>query len=272
MATKKKDPPSIARLRELLDYNPMDGTFVWRQSLGTRSVAGTAAGGVDTNGYLRISFDGEIYPAHRLAWYYVHEEWPGTITHLNGVRTDNRIVNLRASIAHPETGYRNLAKITVGRLREVLAYDPETGVFLWKVATSSRNRVGSVAGVINNVGYRVICVDGKHYLAHRLAWFYVHGTWPPHEIDHINRDRADNRLINLRLATKSQNMVNGNLRSDNTTGHKNISWHKGSQKYRVVIQKDGKQYQVGMFTEIDEAIRARDDAARRLHGEYADDA
>jgi hypothetical protein len=270
MTSYKKASPDIKRLRELLSYSPTDGTFTWKKSLGTRSLAGTFAGGIDTNGYVRISFDKEIYPAHRLAWFYIHGTWPGTITHLNGVRTDNRLENLRASIADPETRYRDTPKIVTGRLREVLDYNAETGVFLWKVATSSRNAVGSPAGAINNVGYRVICVDGKNYLAHRLAWLYVHGVWPEHEIDHINRDRADNRLINLRQATKSQNMVNGNTRSDNKSGYKGVTWHKGSQKWRAVVQKDGKQYQIGMFTDIEEAAKAYAEFAAKLHGEFAE--
>jgi hypothetical protein len=96
--------------------------------------------------------------------------------------------------------------LTAERLREILGYDPETGLFTRLVRTG-RIRAGEVAGTAHSRGYRSIVIDGRVYLSHRLAWLYVHGEWPPEQIDHINRNRADNRLVNLRAAKQSQNNV-----------------------------------------------------------------
>lgn len=264
-----KVAPDIGRLKEVLDYNPSTGDFTWRQDLGTRSKAGEIAGGVDGGGYVRISFDGQIYPAHRLAVYYVYGTWGHTIKHLNGNKADNRISNLAVSAKDPEAGYKNAPDVSVGRLRQLFDYNAETGVFLWKVATSSKSPVGSVAGVVNGAGYRVLSVDGKKYLAHRLAWLYVHGVWPKGDIDHINRDKLDNRLINLREATRTQNNVNSKVRSDNTSGYRGVTWHRGSQKWRVTVHLNKKQYQVGMFESLEEAVEAQKAAQSKLHKEFA---
>jgi HNH endonuclease len=95
------------------------------------------------------------------------------------------------------------------RLREVLDYDPETGIFTWRVRVSTHCYPGDVAGyVCPQRGYVFIGLDRCLYPAHRLAWFYVHGEWPENEIDHRNGVRADNRLLNLRLATSAQNKQN----------------------------------------------------------------
>ena len=99
------------------------------------------------------------------------------------------------------------SQLTVERLRELLSYDPATGKFLWRVGRQCM-RAGAVAGATEVQGYRVIKIDGKIYKAHRLAWLYVTGEWPPEEIDHKNTDPQDNVWSNLRLATHSQNQAN----------------------------------------------------------------
>lgn len=98
--------------------------------------------------------------------------------------------------------------LTRERLSEVLEYDAIVGEFRWKKPTSPRMRVGSVAGTINHDGYRVIAIDREHFRAGRLAWFYTHGRWPEPEIDHINRIRLDDRIDNLREATRSEQLRN----------------------------------------------------------------
>ena len=90
-------------------------------------------------------------------------------------------------------------------LREALHYDPDTGIFTWKVATASCVKVGAEAGCVKNDGYRAIGMGGKSYKAHRLAWLYVHGEWPKEQIDHINHIRTDNRMENLRPASGGEN-------------------------------------------------------------------
>jgi hypothetical protein len=99
-----------------------------------------------------------------------------------------------------------MSELTSARLKELLTYWPDVGLFLWRT-TRGRAASGSVAGSIHRYGYRVINVDGKSYGAHRLVWLYVHGEWP-NVIDHINGDRADNRIANLRDVDTRTNAEN----------------------------------------------------------------
>lgn len=100
--------------------------------------------------------------------------------------------------------------LSAERLRELFHYNPEVGVFIWRVDGGRWGRIkaGTIAGCTDGSGYRVIGVDGRLYRAHRLAWLYVHGQWPVYDIDHRNGDKSDNRLDNLRDATKFLNMQN----------------------------------------------------------------
>ncbi|MCK9994454.1 MAG: hypothetical protein Dbin4_02974, partial [Alphaproteobacteria bacterium] len=101
-----------------------------------------------------------------------------------------------------------MAELTQSRLKELLHYDPDTGVFTRRVQTSSNARVGDVAGCLHPEGYRHIQIDGKRYAAHRLAWLYMTGEWPTNQLDHLNGVRDDNRWGNLREATHGQNQQN----------------------------------------------------------------
>ena len=264
----RQEPPSLERLRAVLDYSPTTGKFTWKQKTGHRTVLGVDVGTVDAYGSIKISLDTRLYPAHYLAWLYVYGEWPTKVKHRNANKQDNRIDNLFALTKDPVHGYKGSSELTVGRLRELIDYNPDTGSMAWKVSTSNRIPVGSEAGSLQSAGYRYVTIDGQKYLAHRLAWFYVHGAWPK-EIDHINRDRLDNRMSNLRMATRSQNSMNKGRRSDNKSGVTGVTWHKGSQKWRAVCHMNGKQIQVGMFDSIEEAAKAYAEAAEKLHGEFA---
>lgn len=145
--------------------------------------------------------------------------------------------------------------LTGERLRTLLSYDAETGVFTWRI-TRRNCKQGAVAGTIDAKGYRRISVDYKVYLAHRLAWFYQTGNWPFGELDHINRQRDDNRITNLREADRTINTQNTNLRKDNQTGYRGVGWHKASNKWRARIQVNGKMLELGYFTDIDAAVAA----------------
>jgi hypothetical protein len=115
----------------------------------------------------------------------------------------------------------------------------------------------------------VIRVNFQLYRAHRLAWFYVHGEWPPGELDHINGDPSDNRIANLRLATSSNQRMNARRRSDNTSGTKGIWFYKRRAQWIAEIMIDGKKHHVGQFATLLEAKGARIAAAVRLHGAFA---
>jgi len=160
--------------------------------------------------------------------------------------------------------------ITQEQLKQRLHYDPGTGVFTWL----NGKRKGKTAGSNGGRGYLqiTVSVDGsrKKYWAHRLAWLYVHGSWPP-EIDHINRNPADNRLRNLRLATRSQNGMNS-LRKNAAPGFRGTSFDVIRNKWRAQIQTTigGKRryYHLGYFATKEEAVAAYAAAARLLHREF----
>lgn len=114
--------------------------------------------------------------------------------------------------------------LTAKALKLRLSYDPETGQFVRLSTLNARHRVGVAPGTAHSAGYRVIGLDGKNYKAHRLAWLYVYGEWPAGELDHINGIKTDNRISNLRIATRSENTSNRfRARADNRLGILGVS-------------------------------------------------
>lgn len=153
---------------------------------------------------------------------------------------------------------------SLDRLLEVLAYDPETGVFTWVAPTNRRIRVGQKAGYRSN-GYVYIRVDGATYPAHVLAWLFVTGQWPEREIDHRNRVRNDNRFANLREATRKQNAENlAPLTSANTSGSRGVNFYHRTGRWRAFIGHHGKRIHLGFFATSEEAVAARAAAERAL--------
>ena len=163
-------------------------------------------------------------------------------------------------------------KISHAELKQLLSYDSNSGVFTWLVSKNSyggKVKIGDVAGHTNKNGYCEIRLNGKLYLGHRLAWFYVNKKWPPSEIDHINGNPSDNCIGNLRCVTSSQNKQNTKLRSDNSSGRKGVSWGKSVNKWVARIGIDGKYKHLGCFDDIQDAIAARAAAEKIYHAEYA---
>ena len=154
--------------------------------------------------------------------------------------------------------------ISYERAIEVLNYAPETGLFTWKKSLNRRIKVGAAAGLVNMYGYVAIKIDKKKILAHRLAWLFVNGRLPDKQIDHIDGDRANNRIINLREVSGSQNQRNSGLTSSNTSGYSNICWCKRAKAWKVSMHDQGRPIHIGNFREISEAILARDSAYLRL--------
>ena len=154
-------------------------------------------------------------------------------------------------------------------LKRLLSYDPETGIFVRLVSTSNRVKVGDVAGTPHNMGYWSISLMGRRHLAHRLAWLYVYGIWPPQEIDHMNGDRSDNRICNIRLASRPQNAANGRTRSTNTSGHPGVHYETRRSCWCAYIGKNNKRIWLGYFDTAEAAIAARRAAARLHHGKFA---
>ena len=152
--------------------------------------------------------------------------------------------------------------LTAEYVREILDYDPGTGVFKWKWRDDVRKNentrwTGKVAGCVGSDGYLEIGINYRLYYAHRLAWLYVHGEWPPEQIDHIDGDRPNNRIDNLRLATRQENNRNVGLQKNNTTGIKGVCWDKCRGKYMAHITIDGNLHNLGRFDTLTEAAAAR---------------
>lgn len=157
--------------------------------------------------------------------------------------------------------------ITHNELKTVLSYNADTGCFRWLVR---KNGQRAVVGHVNAEGYLDICIKQRTYRAHRLAWFYAYGEWPPHGmyIDHVNGDRADNRLSNLRLATHAQNLQNCKVKRNSSSGLKGVYWHKRRKKWRSRIRVNGHVLVLGFFSTKEEAHKAYCDAARLHHGQF----
>lgn len=147
--------------------------------------------------------------------------------------------------------------LTAERLRERLKYDPITGVFTWLPAQGKgRRKEGTVAGHRSkDSGYVLLWVDDRLYRAHRLAWLYVTGGWPPRLIDHKDRNRANNCWSNLRLANDKQNSENASLRCDNTSGARGIRFDRN--RWVARIYTEGREIYLGRFEQRPEAEKAR---------------
>jgi len=152
--------------------------------------------------------------------------------------------------------------ITQDELKVLLDYEEDKGIFRWKVSNNNRVKVGDIAGSLESKGYIVIGIKGRKYRAHRLAWLYVNGKILLEQIDHINHDKADNRISNLREVNVQDNIRNGAMGKNNTSGYKGVSWKKDISKWRVQIHIDGNKKLIGYFNCLMKAARAYDEVAK----------
>lgn len=157
--------------------------------------------------------------------------------------------------------------LSAERLRQVLEYDAVDGTF-YRLLYRSKPCRRPIAGT-NSHGYRTIFIDGRAYPAHRLAFLWVTGRWPTHEIDHVNGIRSDNRFANLREATDAENSRNQRVRSDNSSGIKGVCWIARRHCWGAHIRVDGKLRFLGHFDEKSAAAEAYQAAAHRFHGDFA---
>jgi hypothetical protein len=163
-----------------------------------------------------------------------------------------------------ESSVQHSSIVNAARVREVLKYNQKTGRFTWIKSTGPRATVGDLAGSVNVRGYYDISIDGRKYVAHRLAWLYVTGQWPAYEIDHINGDRADNRFCNLRDVPRAINTQNRRRASVGTLS-KLLGVSKHGAKWRARLQTNGSVLQLGTYAMPSQAHAAYLLAKRQLH-------
>lgn len=180
-----------------------------------------------------------------------------------------------------------MTDLSPAEVASLVGYDPETGHFHWLPRlphlfadgnqTAERNCAawnGKFAGrgafkTMSSHGYLVGTIFNRPYFAHRVAWALSYGAWPKDQIDHLNRIKSDNRLVNLRAATNAQNQHNTAISVRNTSGFKGVSQIRGSRKFRATVEAHGVAYHLGRFDCAEDASAAYVAAARRLYGDFA---
>jgi len=154
--------------------------------------------------------------------------------------------------------------LTAERVREIIDYNPETGIFIRRInSAKGKTRAGDVAGHIESNGYLALWVLGTKYLAHRIAWLYMTGAWPVDQIDHINRDRSDNRFENLREVNNAENQQNRSIRRDCASGFMGV--RKNKSRWMAEIRADKVRFHLGTYDTPEEASAAYLEAKKRLH-------
>lgn len=162
-----------------------------------------------------------------------------------------------------------MSRIHPDEIKEMLSYDPETGVFRWNhlkippYPAWNTKFAGKKAGKINGDGYVSIRIKGKDYLAHRLA-ILVSGQSLDGFVDHVNGSRTDNRLSNIRVVSRGENARNQKRHSTNRSGHTGVTWNSRIGKWQAQVKRDGQNCYIGVFAEITDAIDAVSDARAKL--------
>lgn len=162
--------------------------------------------------------------------------------------------------------------LTVERLKDLLSYDPATGCFAWRQTLGRHIVQGRAAGSVHQSRgklYLRIKIEGRKYMAHRLAWLFVHGVWPEAEIDHRNCNGLDNAIDNLREATRGENCWNAVRKVTNTSGVKGVYFDDRLGKWRARVMAGRKNFDVGCFATVERAAAARTDVMTALHGAFA---
>lgn len=164
--------------------------------------------------------------------------------------------------------------LTAEFVRQILDYDPETGILTWKWRSDLRacdnaRLAGKNAGCLNENGYFHIIINKKSYKYHRIIWLHYYGEWPYCEIDHIDGDTINNKIINIRSATRTQNRQNKGIQKNNTSGFKGVSFKKAHNKWSSRISVNGRRVHLGYFDRSCDAYNAYCAAAERFHGEFA---
>ena len=153
---------------------------------------------------------------------------------------------------------------------KIVQYNPENGNLYWLTQRGRAIKPGQqIKGTVSN-GYMVVSIDRKNYLIHRLAWFLTFQKFPDQQIDHINHNKLDNRLCNLREASPSENQWNKKRQRNNSTGFKGVSLNKNTGLYKARVKKARKEFWLGCYKTPEEAHEAVQNARNLLHNQFAE--
>lgn len=246
------------KANELFEYR--DGSLYWKIRPSPAANIGDKAGCVGNRGLVRVTYKRIGYMEARLVMLMHGVEAGKTVVHINGDQQDSRIENLRS--------VSDYATLNQNDLIDLFNYDAASGLLTYKTNTKNKS-VGEVAGKENSDGYLQIKIGKRSYKVHRLIWFYVYGCWPVDLIDHINGNRTDNRICNLREATNAQNMRNSKLQRRNKSGEKGVMWRERDKRWIAACKVNGKPNYVGCFVELQDAVNAVREFRNKHHGEFA---
>ena len=212
---KRKGYPTQAEIKDLFDYDEEEGILVYKNLYRKR----TPLCSLSKSGRLRrISIDGEEYEYPVILWIWYYGHYPDSpISFYDYDRNNYRIENLVTF------SMRKKIPLTQERVRFLLDYNPLTGAVRRKIKTGTRCRVGEIENNINKSGYRTISVDGNRYYLHRIIWLWYYGYFPEHVVDHINNNKLDCSIGNLREVTQQCNSRNSLLPYNNKSGVKGVN-------------------------------------------------
>ncbi len=168
------------------------------------------------------------------------------------------------SLVHVPDHSEQKPSLTQDRLKRAVSYDPEIGKFT-RLERAPKSPAGNEAGYLRPDGYRAIRIDSQKYLAHRLAWLYVHGEWPTECIDHIDRNRSNNRIANLRHVSKQEVNFDLQSRQGSSSRFVGVKFRKDRQRWTARITVDGKHHNLGCFASEEEAYAAYLAAKPKFH-------
>lgn len=150
--------------------------------------------------------------------------------------------------------------------RNLFEYDADTGVIRWRVSRG-RVKAGAEAGCLDGQGYRIIRAFGVIYQAHRIAWLFHYGIWPAEELDHKDRDKSNNRILNLREATRVQNACNSAAPISRSSGFRGVTKHRNG-RWQASIKIKGRSIYLGLFNDAEDAHAAYCSAQVKHHGDF----
>ncbi|MCS2167544.1 HNH endonuclease [Scandinavium manionii] len=285
-------------LAQCFDYDDATGNLTWKvrplshfktkaaqvsvNNRFAKKIAGFTRDGVS----IAVKLSNDWFHAHEIIFTMVRGRTPvAKLVHLNGNALDNRAENIaefslepidESNIDNPGLigdNFNTTGTLRVGYLRECLDYDPDSGLLTWKERPRSHFKgtagfknyhqqfAGKDAGFLSQHGYLRVLLSGRRYPAHRLCFAIYHGSYPNGMIDHINGDRADNRINNLRCVDRQENMRNMAKYSNNTSGYVGVCLRKDNGKFRAFINDNNKKRKwLGTFDNLDDAIQARKEA------------